>query len=131
MPRISLIFASLHVLLLLILVAPIVRRRISRKIGIGSGGDEFLSRSIRVQGNFIEYVPIALVMLLLLELSGLREVWLWAFGSTLLTARVLHAYGLSGSAGTSPGRALGALLTFAVILAMAVTGLAIGWRLAG
>ncbi len=131
MPRITLILASLHVLLLLILVAPIVRRRISHKIGIGTGGDEFLSRSIRVQGNFVEYVPIALLMLLLLELSGLAAVWLWGFGGALLTARILHAYGLSGSAGTSPGRALGALLTFAVILAMAVTGLSIGWRMVG
>ena len=131
MPRITLILASLHVLLLLILVATIVRRRISLKIGIGTGGDEFLSRSIRVQGNFVEYVPIALLMLLLLELSGLAAVWLWGFGGALLMARILHAYGLSGSAGTSPGRALGALLTFAVILAMAVTGLSIGWRMVG
>lgn len=131
MPRITLVFASLHALLLLGIVLPIVRRRISQRIGIGAGGDQQLARAIRVQGNFIEYVPLALLMLLLLELSGLAAVWLWGLGGTLLAARVLHAYGLSRSAGTSPGRGLGAVLTFAVIAVMAVTGLGIGLRSLG
>lgn len=128
MPRITLIFASLHALLLLALVVPIVRRRISQQIGIGSGGDEQLSRSIRAHGNFVEFVPLALVLLLLLELSGLAAVWLWSFGGVLLCARILHAYGLSGSAGTSPGRGLGATLTFVVIAVMAGMGLWVGLR---
>ncbi|MGV8942407.1 MAG: MAPEG family protein [Lysobacter sp.] len=131
MPRITLIVASLHALLLLVLVVPIVRRRISQRIGIGSGGDEQLSRRIRVQGNFVEYVPMALLMLLLLELCGLAAMWVWTLGGVLLCARILHAYGLSGSAGTSPGRALGATLTFAVMLAMAVIGLGLGLRMTG
>ena len=44
---------------------------------------------------------------------------------SLLAARVLHAIGLGGSAGYSSGRFGGALLTFALLLAMALTGL---WR---
>ncbi len=131
MPRITLIFASLHALLLLILVVPIVRRRISQRIGIGSGGDEQLARSIRVHGNFVEYVPMALLLLLLLELSGLAAVWLWTLGGVLLGGRALHAYGLTGSAGTSPGRGLGAVMTFLAILVMAATGLGIGLRFLG
>lgn len=131
MPRITLIYASLHALLLLILVVPIVRRRISQQIGIGSGGDEKLSRSVRAHGNFVEYVPMALLLLLLLELSGLADVWLWTMGGVLLCGRALHAYGLSGSAGTSPGRGLGAVMTFLVIAVMAATGLAMGLRPVG
>lgn len=131
MPRITLIFASLHALLLLGIVVPIVRRRISQRVGIGTGGDKQLARAIRVHGNFIEYVPMALLMLLLLELSGLAATWLWTFGGVLLAARILHAYGLSRSAGTSPGRGLGAALTFVVIAVMAVTGLGIGLPLVG
>ncbi len=82
-----------------------------------------MSRLIRVQANFIEYVPIALLLLLMLELGGLPATWLWIFGGALLLARVLHAFGLSRSAGSSPGRAIGALLTFADIAAMACAGL--------
>lgn len=129
MPKITLVFASLHALLLMVLVVPIVRRRISQRIGIGTGGDEQLARSIRVHGNFVEYVPMALLLLLLLELSGLAATWLWIFGGVLLCARILHAYGLSGSAGTSPGRGLGAMLTFAVLAVMATTGLWAGLRM--
>lgn len=128
MPRISLLFASLHVLLLIVLVVPIVAVRVRKDIGIGDGGDAALTRRIRVQGNFIEYVPIGLVLLALLELGGLGATWLWTFGGVLLAARVLHAFGLSRSAGSSPGRALGALLTFADLVAMALAGLWLALR---
>lgn len=128
MPRISLVFAALHALLLLLLVVPIVRMRLGRNIGIGDGGDARMSRLIRVQANFVEYVPIALLLLLMLELGGLSATWLWSFGGTLLLARMLHAFGLSRSAGSSPGRAVGALLTFADIAAMACAGLWLALR---
>ena len=124
-PRITLLVASLHVLLYVVLSLRVVLHRKARRIGIGSGGDEVLSRKMRVHGNFSEYVPLGLLLLALLELSGLAPALLWTFGVALLVARVLHAVGLGGSAGVSPGRFLGALLTFVVLLAMAVTGI---WR---
>ena len=43
----------------------------------------------------------------------------------LLLARVAHAIGLGGSAGYSAGRFAGTILTFGVLLAMAVIGV---WR---
>lgn len=128
MPRISLLFASLHVLLLMVLVIPIVSVRLRKRIGIGDGGDAALSRRIRVQGNFVEYVPIGLVLLALLELGGLGASWLWTFGGVLLIARMLHAFGLSRSAGSSPGRAFGAMLTFIDLAAMALAGLWLALR---
>ena len=81
MPKITLLFASLHVLLMLALAMPVVLHRNTHKIGIGDGGDKRLARKIRVHGNFVEYVPFALLLLGLLELvrtavgvaSGLRH----------------------------------------------------------
>src|SRR5690606_41576421 len=75
-----------------------------------------------------EYVPLALVMLALLELCGLPAPLLWTCGLVLLAGRVLHAIGLGGSAGYSFGRFGGAMLTFLALLAMALAGL---WRFAG
>lgn len=124
-PRITLLIASLHVLLFIVLSLRVVLHRKSRRIGVGTGGDEVLTRKVRVHGNFGEYVPLALLLLGLLELSGIRPGLLWTFGITLLLARVLHAVGLGGSAGVSFGRFSGALLTFVVLLAMALTGI---WR---
>jgi uncharacterized membrane protein YecN with MAPEG domain len=122
-PRISLLIASLHVLLYLALTARVVLHRNVKKIGVGTGGDETLTRKVRVHGNFSEYVPLSLLMLAMLELATTSTTLLWTCGIALLVARVLHAIGLGGSAGYSFGRATGALLTFAVMLVMAAIGI--------
>lgn len=122
-PGVTLLFASLHALLLMLLVVPIVLHRRRARIGLGDGGDAMLARRIRVQANFIEYVPLALVLLALLEVAGLPAPWIWGFGTALLAGRVLHAVGLSGSAGVSPGRYYGTLLTWLALVAMAGAGL--------
>lgn len=128
MPKITLLFASLHILLMLALAARVVMHRRTHRIGIGHGGDKDLARKVRAHGNFIEYVPVALLMLGLLELSGLSAAWLWGLGGALLLARALHAYGLSRHAGVSPGRFWGVILTWVVLLAMA--GMGVGMALA-
>ena len=128
MPRITLLFACLHALVMLVLLARISRHRHGHRIGLGDGGDALLSRKIRVHGNFIEHAPFALLLLGLLELNGLASVWLWSFGSALLLGRVMHAIGLSRSGGHSVGRFWGTALTWLVLLAMAVAGLWLGLR---
>jgi uncharacterized membrane protein YecN with MAPEG domain len=117
MPLVTLLIAGLHGLLLLALLWPIVATRRGRRIGLGDGGDPALLRRIRVHANFVEYVPFALLLLALLEVTGLDRVWVAALGGVLLVARVLHAIGLSRSAGVSFGRFWGTLLTWCMILA--------------
>ena len=128
MPKITLLFASLHALLLLALIAPISRHRHRHRIGLGSGGDPVLERKIRAHANFIEFVPIALLMLALLELTGLQASWLWIFGGALLLARVMHALGLSRHVGYSFGRLWGTVLMMLVLLGMAAAGLWLSLR---
>lgn len=125
MPKITLLFAALHALLLLVLLARVSRLRHGRRIGLGDGGDPQLARAIRVHGNFVEHVPFALLLLGLLELCGLAAAWLLIFGGALLVARLLHAVGLSRSSGASFGRFYGTALTWLVLLAMAAAGI---WR---
>ena len=128
MPKITLLFASLNILLMLALLVPIVRHRRGHKIGIGDGGDLALSRKVRVHGNFVENAPVALLMLGLLELCGLPSVWLWVLGSVLLLGRILHAMGLSRTAGYSFGRFTGTASTWLAFLLMALAGLWIALR---
>ncbi|MEO6263573.1 MAG: MAPEG family protein [Luteimonas sp.] len=123
MPKITLLFASLHVLLLLALLARISRHRHQHRIGIGDGGDALLVRKIRVHGNFIENAPFALLLLALLELGGLAHAWLWVLGAALLLGRTMHAVGFSRSGGKSFGRFYGTALTWLALLAMALAGL--------
>ena len=124
-PRITLLVASLHVLFYLYLASRVILHRRVHRIGVGTGGDEAMTRKVRVHANFSEYVPLALLMLALLELSGTAAAVLWTCGIVLLLARVAHAIGLGGSAGYSAGRFAGTILTFGVLLAMAVIGV---WR---
>ncbi|UWX04523.1 MAPEG family protein [Pseudoxanthomonas sp. NC8] len=102
-----------------------ILHRKAHRIGVGTGGDAVMTRKVRVHANFAEYVPLALLMLALLELSGTTAPVLWSCGLLLLLARLMHAVGLGGSAGISVGRFGGTILTFAVLLAMALLG---AWR---
>ncbi|TZF90140.1 MAPEG family protein [Cognatilysobacter lacus] len=120
MPFVTLLIAGFHGLLLLMLLVPIVAARRGKRIGLGDGGDPLLLRRIRVHANFIEYVPFVLLLIALLEMTGLGRGWVALLGGALLVARVLHAIGLSGSAGVSFGRFWGTLLTWCVILAASV-----------
>ncbi|MCR6496830.1 MAPEG family protein [Thermomonas sp. S9] len=122
MPKITLLITALHVLLMLVLLARISQIRHARKIGLGDGGDPELLRRIRVHANFVEHVPVALLLLALLELSGLPAPWLWGLGGALLLARALHAAGLSRTGGYSFGRFWGTALTWLVLLLMALAG---------
>jgi len=121
MPKITALYAALHALLLLALAARIVRYRLKARIGLGVAGDRALEQRMRVHANAVEYVPIALILLLLLELGALPALWLHVFGGGLLLARVLHAIGLSRHSGMSFGRFQGTLWTWVAIIAMAVT----------
>ena len=128
MPRVALLFAGLHVLLMLALLVPISLHRRGKGIGLGSGGDALLERRIRVHGNFIEHVPFAILLLALLELTGLPTPWVWGFGSALLLARVMHAVGFSRRPGYSFGRFFGTALTWLLFLLMALAALWLALR---
>jgi uncharacterized membrane protein YecN with MAPEG domain len=124
MPVVTMLVAGLHGLLLLVLLMPIVAARRGRRIGLGDGGDAVLLQRIRVHANFVEYVPFALLLLALLELGGLDRVWVAALGGVLFVGRVLHAIGLSRSAGVSFGRLWGTVLTWGMVLTASLMAIA-------
>lgn len=119
-PYITAFYAALSTLLVVVLAFRVVARRLHARIGVGVGSDPVLERRVRVHGNAIENLPLALVLLLLLELLVFQPWLLHLFGILLLLGRALHAFGLDRSAGTSAGRFSGALLTWLTMIAMAV-----------
>ena len=95
-------------------------RRRAIKVGIGNGGDAVLAQRIRVHANAAEYLPLALILLLILELNQTQPILLHVFGCVLIIGRILHAWGLSSSPGLTPGRAIGMALTWLTIAVMAL-----------
>lgn len=127
MMHITGLYAALGALLIFALALRVMQLRHTHRVGIGTGGQEVLARAIRAHANAVEYLPIALLLLLILDLDQTRAWLLHAFGIALIVGRVLHALGLSGNAGTSFGRFVGTGLTMLAILAMALTLL---WKFA-
>lgn len=114
---ITLISAGLLALLLFFLSAYVIAGRVKFKIDSGDGGLAVMRQRIRAQANFVEYVPLALILILLVEKESIGPRWLAiALGATLVIARIWHAQGLLSREGTSAGRFVGTNLTGLVIL---------------
>ena len=60
-------YAALLALIQVVLTFSIISYRVNDKISIGSGGNQVLEFKIRCHGNFIETVPITLILLALVE----------------------------------------------------------------
>lgn len=127
------LYASLLACLFVALSARVIFVRRGARIALGDGGDSDLQRRMRVQGNFAEYAPFAL---LLLALAESLETPLWALhpiGLSLLAGRCAHAYGMSQPNEDFRFRVAGMMLTFAAILCAAaacfVAAAARGFRL--
>ena len=119
--QITALYAGLNALVVMVLAFLVVRQRGKSGLGIGEGPAEGpLHRAIRAHANAVENVPLALVLLTVLELSGASVILLHGVGAGLLLGRVLHGFGLSRSGGTSVPRLVGTLLTWAALITAAV-----------
>ncbi len=117
------LYAALLGLLLIVLSDMVTRSRKRSKVSLGHGNDPMLERAMRAHGNFIEYVPMGLILLLLLELKG-AEFWaLHVFGLLLLLGRLLHACGMIWPDGIISGRFWGTALTWIMILCASLANL--------
>jgi uncharacterized membrane protein YecN with MAPEG domain len=120
---ITLAFASINALIFLVLSILVVRGRVEEEVAIGSGGKPRLELKIRVHGNFAEYVPLALLLMALLEAAGYSATVLCLLGTVLTLGRLSHAIGLSRGAKPNAFRFMGTLATWIIIAASAVMGL--------
>lgn len=104
---------------LVALSLPISLRRAKVGAVSGDGGDDVLRRRIRAQGNFIEYVPLALLLLALSELQGADQFAVVGTAAALVLGRLLHAMGMLS--GSTPLRGAGMILTYVSLLLGAMT----------
>ena len=106
------LYAALLAPLFLLLSSRVIRSRREVRVAVGDGGDALLARRMRVQANFAEYVPLALLLLALAESLG-TSIWLLhALGVALVAARLSHAFGMSQPAENFAFRVAGVATTF-------------------
>ena len=109
-------YAALLALLFIALSVRTIRLRRRMRIAIGDAGDAQLLRAVRVHANFAEYVPLALLFLLLVEVGGAPAWGVHMLGVLLVAGRVVHAWGVSQPRENFRFRVAGMMTTFAVLL---------------
>lgn len=129
----SLSITTLYALPLIVLFFPLwiavssVRAKLN--CSIGDNGDKNLLLVIRRHGNFIEWVPFVLVLMMLAEAQGAGSTWLHAAGTLLVIGRLAHPFGLKADNAAHPLRYVGngtnmlAVAILGVALARIATGL--------
>lgn len=123
---ITALYAGLLTALYLALTYRVILFRRRHRIDMGDGGDPLLRRYLRGHANFAEYVPLALVLMLLLEQAD-RPAWLLhLLGLMLLLGRLAHAWAFSTAGLRLPSRTLGMVLTTLMLALAGVLCLAQG-----
>jgi hypothetical protein len=123
MPKITLLLSSLMGLMCIWLALQVVKNRRKHKISLGDGGIDELARAIRAHGNFIEYVPLSLILLGLSELNRANSFIVLGFAVLIFAGRAFHAYAFLGGGEHFKPRVLGMKLTLYGLLALSLFNL--------
>lgn len=123
--------ASLLGALFFVLTLRVIKQRGASKVSLGDGGDELLTRRIRAQGNFVEYTPIFLILLMLAELHNVNGYYLAIVAVVFVLARSAHGYALAFSEKNVKARFLGTLFTGIPIVLLTITDFWVGLKLFG
>ena len=109
------LYAGLNALIMLALAGVIPPMRFRHRVGLGDGGVETMARAVRAHANCAENVPMAIILIGLLELMAAPLWLLHALGIALTLGRVAHPIGLYSSSGASPARFIGTSLSWTAI----------------
>ena len=110
------LYASMLALIAIVLMQLVGRERLSAEVSLYDGGQAGLGVAIRRHANFTEQVPLALLLLALIELNGASTWLLHGLGAALVAFRVVHPFGLDAAVMLKPARAVGATGTVLVTL---------------
>ncbi|KMW74811.1 membrane protein [Photorhabdus luminescens subsp. luminescens] len=91
---VSSLYVVLGALLLIKLSFDVVKLRTQYRVSYGDGGFYELQTAIRIHGNAVEYIPISMLLLVMMEMNGSNVWMIHVCGLILLTGRILHYYGL-------------------------------------
>lgn len=103
-----------------------VKLRFGGKVLHGDGGNALLARRMRAHSNFVEYTPIVIILVGLIELAAGTSPWLWMSALVYVLARIAHGLSMDREQ-SNWWRGVGAMLTWAIMIALAVTALVLAY----
>jgi len=122
------LYAALGAALIVWLSLRVIGLRRKHRVATGDGGNEELQIAIGTHANATQYLPIALILLLTLELAGAVAWLVHVFGAVLLAGRIIHARALPRR--DMNNRVLGMQITLFTIAGLAAANVVLlAWRL--
>lgn len=85
------LLAAFFSLMMVALSLQVSIRRMQSRTAFGDGDESVLRRRVRAHGNFVEYMPLALVVIALLEVGGAPATLTGVLALGFATSRILHA----------------------------------------
>ena len=122
---ITLLYACLFAIFALALSFRVgtARGKTGISILVGEPQNMDLAERVRVHQNFLEYVPIFLIILAAVELNGGSSNWLHGTALLMVAGRIGHAIGLKHDNMSHKGRLVGMLGTLGATLILCGYGL--------
>jgi uncharacterized membrane protein YecN with MAPEG domain len=105
-----------------VLALRVIQGRFNNRVSLGDGDNKDMVVRMRTHANFIEYVPLILILMGILELSKVNRIGLAVMGALLIIFRIFHAIGMPRRA-PNFFRASGAFGTALIMLIAAVWGI--------
>jgi hypothetical protein len=121
---ITALYAGILSLVMVALAVNVTIHRARLRVPMGDGGNPIMLRMIRLHGNAVEYLPLALVLMAIYEINGGWHSALHAAGIALVVARILQSWNMWSTAIAGFGRISGQSLTWLTIVALALLNLA-------
>jgi uncharacterized protein len=120
---ITALYARILALIIVALGINVTAHRVKLRVPLGDAGNPQMLRMIRPHGNAAEYLPLAVLLMLIYEINGGWHAALHAAGIALVAGRVLQTWGMWGTEMPGFGRGAGQSLTWLSIAALAVLNL--------
>jgi uncharacterized protein len=106
--HITSIYAAALGFMAILLSFHVIQLRAKTNISLLDGDNPTLRERIRRHGNFVEYVPLSLILMALAEAGGATSTWLHVIGGVLLVSRLIHPFGIKHDNASAPARIIGA-----------------------
>ena len=117
-------YGAILALIIVALGINVTMHRVKLKVPLGDGGNPQMLRMIRLHGNAVEYIPLAIVLMAVYELNGGSHLAMNIVGIALVAGRLIQTWGMWVTSTTTPGRQIGQSLTWLSVAALALLNLA-------
>lgn len=116
------LYAAILAALMIWLAIQVIKQRRKAQVKYADGGVDALTIARSAHGNAVDYIPITLILMAMLEYNGASLWMIHLCGVVFVIGRVMHAKGIL--ADRLKGRVSGMKLTFLVMAVLIVLNIA-------